>query len=135
MAKYMKNNWTFSLAKSNFKRRFKRNLIGILSLLIGLTSSVLIIGFSYGSKLSIVNSTYKQIDYGVATISKEISQPIPGSKMSLVQMVRPTQNELLESEDVLDNFFIEPNITSLVSEYPIIKSGDDRLEEFSYNPI
>ena len=135
MAKYMTNNWTFSLAKSNFKRRFKRNIISIVSLLIGLTSSVLIIGFSYGSKPSILNSTYKQIDYGVATISKEISQSIPGSKMSLVQMVRPTQNELLESEDVLDNFFIEPNLTSLVSRYPIIKSGDDRLEEFSYNPI
>lgn len=131
----MKNNWIFSLAKSNFKRRFKRNLIAMISLLIGLTSSMLIIGFSYGSKPSIIKSTYNQIDYGVATISKEISQPIPGSKLSLVQMSRPTRNELLGCKDILDNFYVEPNITSLVSKYPVVKCGDNRLEELSYNPI
>ncbi len=128
-------HWVRSLSKSNFLRRIKRNLIAISSLFIGLVSSLLITGFSSGSRDSIRNSTYKQIDYGVATISKEISQAIPGSKMTLVQMFRPSQNELLNSKRALDNFYIEPNISSLISKYSIIKSGESKLEELSYNPI
>ena len=128
-------HWIRTLSKSNFLRRIKRNVVAMTSLFIGLVSSLLIVGFSNGSGGSIRNSTYKQIDYGVATISKEVSQQIPGSKMTLVQMSRPYESELLESKETLDNFYIEPNITSLISKYPIIKSGDSKLEELSYNPI
>ena len=127
--------WVRSLSKSNFIRRIKRNIVAMSSLFIGLVSSLLIVGFSSGSSSSIRNSTYKQIDYGVATISKEVSQQIPGSKMSLVQMLRPSIEELSSNKTTLDNFYVEPNITSLISRYPIIKSGDSRLDELSYNPI
>jgi hypothetical protein len=113
----------------------KRNIIGMTSLFVGLVSSLLIVGFSNGSPSSIKKSTYQQIDYGVATISKETSQQIPGSKMSLVQMTRPSEAELINSQDALEHFYLEPNITKLFSKYPTIKSGDSRLEELSYNPI
>ena len=129
------SHWIRALSKSNFARRIKRNAIGMTSLFIGLTASLLIVGFSNGSTSSIRNRTYKQIDYGVATISKETSQQIPGSKMTLVQMSRPSNEELSTSKECLTNFHIEPNITSLISKFPIIKSGDSRLEELSYNPI
>ena len=130
-----KSHWIRALSRSNFVRRIKRNVIAMTSLFIGLTASLLIVGFSNGSSSSIRNRTYKQIDYGVATISKETSQQISGSKMTLVQMSRPSNEELFNSKDSLIKFHIEPNITSLISKYPIIKSGDSRLEELSYNPI
>ena len=129
------SHWIRSLSRSNFLRRIKRNVIAMTSLIIGLTASLLIVGFSNGSASSIRERTYKQIDYGVATISKETSQQIPGSKMTLVQMSKPSNDDLLKSKNNLDAFHLEPNITSLVSKYPIIKSGDSRLEELSYNPI
>lgn len=130
-----KSYWIRSLSKSNFIRRIKRNIIGMASLFVGLVSSLLIVGFSNGSPSSIKKSTYQQIDYGVATISKETSQQIPGSKMSLVQMTRPSEAELINSQVALEHFYLEPNITTLISKYPTIKSGDSRLEELSYNPI
>ena len=130
-----KSYWIRLLSKSNFIRRIKRNIIGMTSLFVGLVSSLLIVGFSNGSPSSLKKSTYQQIDYGVATISKETSQQIPGSKMSLVQMTRPSEAELINSQDALEHFYLEPNITTLISKYPTIKSGDSRLEEFSYNPI
>ena len=130
-----KSHWIRSLSKSNFLRRIKRNIIGMASLFVGLVSSLLIVGFSNGSPSSIKKSTYQQIDYGVATISKETSQQIPGSKMSLVQMTRPSEAELINSQNALEHFYLEPNITTLISKYPTIKSGDSRLEELSYNPI
>ena len=134
--KYTKqSHWIKHLSKSNFVRRIKRNIIAMTSLFIGLASLLLIVGFSNGSSSSIKQSTYKQIDYGVATISKETTQQIPESKMTLVQMSRPTSEELSKSQNSIKDFYIEPNISSLIPKYPIIKSGDSRLEELSYNPI
>ena len=129
------SHWIKALSRSNFVRRIKRNIIAMTSLFIGLTASLLIVGFSNGSSSSIRERTFKQIDYGVATISKETSQQIPGSKMTLVQMSRPTNEELMNSKDYLTRFHVEPNISSLISKYPVIKSGDSRLDELSYNPI
>ena len=74
------------MTKSNFIRRRKRNLFSIFALIIGLISSMLIIGFALGHKPSIKNKSYAQFNFGVATIYKQTSQSIPGSKMALVQM-------------------------------------------------
>ena len=87
--KKIKNKkWVEKLSLSNFKRRFKRNIISILSLVIGLVSSLLIVGFATGNKTSIINRSYQQLDYGVSTFYRETSQTIPGSKMSLIQVTR-----------------------------------------------
>lgn len=128
-----KKAWINSLTRSNFKRRFKRNIISICALVIGLVSTMLIIGFSNGSKASVKNRSYKQLDYGVATLYKETSQNVPGSKISLVQMTRPSFNEIPNIK--IDDFYIEPNFDTLLSSYPIIKSGDSILEELSFVPV
>ena len=65
------SHWIRALSRSNLVRRIKRNIIAMTSLFIGLTASLLIVGFSNGSSSSIRERTFKQIDYGVATISKE----------------------------------------------------------------
>ena len=127
------SHWIKEIFKSNFKRRLTRNIISILSLIIGLVSSILIIGFSEGNWNSVINNSYQQLDYGVATIYKETSQSIPGSKMSLVKMSRPSLEEI--SSLSLDGFVIEPNCDTLLSPYPLIKSGDEKLDKISFSPI
>ena len=125
--------WINRLSNSNFKRRFKRNVISIASLVIGLVSTMLIIGFSHGSKDSVTNRSYSQLDYGVATLYKESTQSVPGSKMTLVQMSRPTREEVAQIN--LNDFYIEPNCDALLSPYPEIRSGDSIIEEISFTPI
>ena len=130
-----RNGWIRRLAITNFKRRFKRNVISIISLVIGLVSSMLIIGFSNGSKDSIKENSYSQFDYGVTTFYKETVQSIPGSKITLVQMKRLDEEELSQVENKLDSFYIEPNTDMLLPAYPSIKSGDSLLEKLGYFPI
>lgn len=129
------SSWIKILSKANFLRRLKRNVVSMVSLVIGLVSSMLIIGFSNGSRPSIKDRSYHQIDYGVATLNKELVQSISGSKMNLVQMLRPTTDELDSISDQLSDFHIEPNTSTLLPSYPIIKCGEEKLEELSYWPV
>ena len=129
------SSWIKTLSKANFIRRLKRNIVSMASLVIGLVSSMLIIGFSNGSRPSIKDRSYHQLDYGVATLNKELVQSISGSKMNLVQMLRPTTEELSSISEKLSDFHIEPNTSTLLPNYPIIKCGEEKLEELSYWPI
>lgn len=129
------SSWIKTLSKANFIRRLRRNIVSIASLVIGLVSSMLIIGFSNGSRPSIKDRSYHQLDYGVATLNKELVQSISGSKMNLVQMLRPTTDELNSISDQLSDFHIEPNTSTLLPNYPIIKCGEEKLEELSYWPV
>ena len=130
-----KAHWINQLFLSNFKRRFKRNIISIVSLVVGLVSTMLIFGFSNGYHQSVLNSSYQQLDYGVSSFYKETSQNIEGSKMSLVQMNRPSFEEMVDLDNTLDAFYIEPNTDALLPKFPLIKSGEERLDKISYNQI
>lgn len=130
-----KNGWIKHLSVSNFKRRLKRNIVSIISLIICLISSILIIGFDLGSEESIKKRSYHQLDYGVASIYKEINNNIPGSKMSLVQMIRPKIDELYAINNYLKDYYIEPNISTLVTNYPNIIIGEERIDNLGYYPV
>ena len=127
--------WYYQLTISNFLRRRKRNLFSIFGLMIGLVSSMLIIGFSLGHKESIKSKSYDQFNFGVATIYKQTTQNITGSKMALVQMSKLNESEIDSLSDELSCFEIEPNTDALLSIAPKITSGDISLDELSYNPI
>lgn len=127
--------WVNNITFDNFKRRITRNIISTITLIIGLVASLLIIGFSNGSTPSITKSSYAQLDYGLANISKQKSENIAGSKMSLVQQTRPTFEELNNYRFILNNYEIENNFSSLVPRYLSINVGEEKLTEFSYNPI
>ncbi len=129
------SKWVSLLTKSNFKRRLKRNIVSISSLIIGLVSSMLIIGFSNGSKISVQNKSYRQFNYGVSTFYKETKQEIPGSKMSLVQMSKINEEEMALLNDYLSVFIVEPNTDALLPSCPTIKCGEEKLEELTYQPI
>ena len=60
----MKRKWVSHLAFSNIKKHMKRNFFSVASLVIGLTSSFLIIGFSNNAKQSVINQSYRQFYYG-----------------------------------------------------------------------
>lgn len=130
-----KDDWVIKIMKSNFFRRFKRNIVSCVSLAIGLINSMLIIGFNLGSQDSIKQRSLQQFDYGVSLFYKETSQSISGSKMNLVQMSRPTLIEAQSVREYYSDFYLEPNADSLVPSFPIMKIGDDVIEELSYQPI
>ena len=130
-----KSSWCYSLTKSNFKRRFKRNQFSIFGLVIGLVSSMLILGFAFGHKDSIKKKSYDQFNFGVATIYKETSQNISGSKMSLIQMSKLNKEEIDSIKEEISPFEIEPNTDALLPIAPTITSGDVTLGELTYYPI
>ncbi len=129
------NQWKNKISLSNFKRRFTRNLISIITLSVGLVASLLIVGFANGSTPSIKENSYKQLDYGVLTFSKQKSQSIAGSKISLVQQTRPTYEEISSFSEIIDNYVIENNFSALLSYFPNIKLGEEKLTDFSFRPI
>ena len=134
--KHLKNSsWSNRISFNNFKRRIVRNIISTISVVIGLVATLLILGFSNGSVDSIRKSSYKQFDYGVATISRQFSQNIEGSKMSLVQMSRPTYEQLEPFQKELTYYHQEYNFDALVPSYSYIKLGEELLQDFSYKPI
>lgn len=130
-----RNSWSVQLCKDNFKRRFKRNLFSIAAMVVGLVSSLLIIGFANGNKSSIKEKSYHQFNFGVATLYKENTQNIVGSKISLIQMSRLKQEELDLLDDILSKFEIEPNTDALLSPASKVYSGDYTLEELTIHPI
>lgn len=128
-------SWCYQLTISNFIRRRKRNLFSIFGLIVGLVSSMLIIGFAFGHKESIKSKSYSQFNFGVATIYKQTTQNISDSKMALIQMSKLSANELELLDEQLSHYEIEPNTDALLSMAPAISSGDSVLEELSYCPI
>ena len=127
--------WVDKLAVSNLKRRFKRNVISSLSLIVGLISSMLIIGFSNGSPSSIEKESLKQFDYGSLTLSKELTTKLENSGMSITQMLKPTDDELNQIKGHLDSFYIMNNYDALVPYFPTIKCGKVEFEKLYYQPI
>ena len=128
------NVWINKITKTNFLGRRKRNIIAISSLIIGLSSSMLIVGFSNGASNSINHETMKHFDYGSLTLSKEIKKDIEGSPLSLVQTLRPSKNEIKEISPLLMNYYIEQNYDALLAN--ITFSADDNiLDNFSYVPV
>ena len=127
------SDWTGKIAINNFIKRFARNILSISSLFIGIISTLLILGFYQGAPISIENESKKQFDYGVCTFSKQISSQIEGSKISLVQMLRPTNSELLGVN--LKDYTVTNNYDYLLNSYPKITLGEEVLTDLSFRPI
>lgn len=128
-------HWISHLAISNFIKRIKRNIISMVSLTLCLVSSLLIIGFSYGSETSIINESYKQVDYGVASISKETSTRISDSGMTLKHLFKPNQEEKKQIIDDLPYFHIMENYDALVPMALTIKSEGKTIDNIYYQPV
>ena len=128
-------NWLNRIIRTNFLKRFKRNIFSILSLIIGIVSSMLIFGFSNGKDASISKSMEKQFDYGVATINKENRITNKNSPITLIQTMRPNENEMVDLTNTCSDFHICYSYDALVSPYPEMFVNDDEIEDISYQPI
>lgn len=126
--------WINKITKTNFLRRRKRNIIAVSSLIIGLSSSMLIVGFSNGASASIHRETMKHFDYGSLTLSKEIKKDIEGSPLSLVQTLRPSKDEMKDILPLLTNYYIEQNYDALLMNATFTVDGN-ALDNLSYVPI
>ena len=129
------SKWVKYFSWFNVKKHFKRNLVSITSLIIGLVSSMIIIGFSSGYKNSIIDSAYKQLDFGSVTFTREVVQQIPGSKITLVKMLRPDYEEYFLNETLTHNFILEPNTDSIIQKYPLFSIGEETIDDICYQPV
>ena len=128
-------SWLGRIIATNFAKRFKRNIFSILSLTIGLVSSMLIFGFANGKDNSITKSMEKQFDYGVLTISKENKIKSNNSPITLIQTIRPNEAEISEIVEICKDFHICYSYDSLISPYPEILVNDAKIDDLSYLPV
>ena len=129
------HTWLNQIVNSNFIKRFKRNIFSISALTIGLVSSLLIIGFSNGKEQSILKSMQKQFDYGSASINKENKIRNPNSPITLIQTIRPNQEEIQELTNEYEDFHICYSYDALLTPFPEISFNDSLIEDFTYLPI
>ena len=129
------HTWLNQIVNSNFIKRFKRNIFSISALTIGLVSSLLIIGFSNGKEQSILKSMQKQFDYGSASINKENRIRNPNSPITLIQTIRPSQEEIQELTSEYEDFRICYSYDALLTPFPEISFNDSVIEGFTYVPI
>ena len=128
-------NWQNKIIASNFVKRFKRKIFSITALVVGLVSSMLIFGFSNGKDASIIRSMENQFDYGTASISKENRLISADSPITLIQTMRPSEQEMLEIADTCSDFHICYSYDALVSSYPEISINDQTIDNLSYLPV
>lgn len=128
-------SWLNQIVNSNFLKRFKRNIFSILALVVGLVSCMLIIGFSNGKEQSILKSMQKQFDYGTASINKENKIKSSDSPITLIQTIRPSQEEIQELSDTYESFNICYSYDALVTPYPEISFNDEVIQDLTYLPI
>ena len=128
-------NWLNKIVSSNFKKRFKRNLFSITSLVVGLVATMLILGFVNGKDQSITKSMENQFDYGTASISKENRLISADSPITLIQTMRPNIEERQILSDTCSDFHITYSYSSLITSFPTININEEVVEDFSYLPI
>ena len=129
------SNWLGKIISSNFFKRFKRNMFSILALSIGLISSLLIIGFTNGKDESIIKSMERQFDYGSAIINKEKRISDNDSPITLIQSIRPSEEDIYYLKDTCDDFHICYSYDALVTSIPEISINESVLDNVSYLPI
>lgn len=129
------NKWVRHLAFSNIKKHRKRNAFSIISLIVGLTSSFLIIGFSFNAKESIKRECFKQLDYGSLTITKENRSESSNGGLSIIRNTRPTREEMQTLDNKLSNFEFDLCFDALVPNYSSISVNKEELKDFTYECI
>lgn len=128
-------NWYGKIITHNFAKRFKRNIFSILAVTIGGAASMLIFGFSNGAHDSIMKSTERQFDYGVASISKENKIVSDESPITLIQTLRASEEEIDELSSEYDFLHFCYSYDSLVTPTIDTYIGDREINGLTYTPV
>jgi len=128
-------NWYNKIVVNNFTKRFKRNIFSIASLAIGITTSMLIFGFSNGAHHSIEMSTQRQFDYGVASFSKEKHLKSDESPITLIQTLRASSEEINEISMTYDFMHYCYSYDSLISPALDMYINEAQINGLTYTPV
>ena len=128
-------NWYNKIIISNFIKRFKRNIFSLIALIIGITASMMIFGFSNGAHHSISISAQKQFDYGVASISKENRIESDESPITLIQTLRASDEEIKDLQYDYSFLHFCPSYDYLVSPALGTYIGEEEMQGLSYAPV
>lgn len=128
------STWISLLAKRNFKKRIKRNIFSILSFVVSSISMLLTIGFINGKDNSINNACYRQLDYGIGTISKEVKLNSSGL-VSLTKSIRPELDAIIGNDDINKNFDIYPNFDAILPANIDLFYDERLIENTNYLPL
>lgn len=107
-------DWIDQISKTNLNKRKKINVFSIISLVLGITSSIVITGFNVNAKKSIDEKKTCHLDYGVSTLSKEIVTERTDGGISIVKTSKPTVEDIESQKQNLSGFFIETNYDFLL---------------------
>lgn len=129
-----KKAWRNLLITNHFKRRKTKSVLECISLTVGLTSTLLSLGFIFGSQESIEKQTKCHLDYGVVTLSKEIKIG-SGSGPSIIKTLRPTRSELKEISKGINDYTVCNNYDFLVPQSSQLTYLDKTIENSFMCPI
>lgn len=129
------NNWETKFVKKFLKKDFKKNIMCLIASFIGLSSTLLCVGFYVGSNDSIKEYETQSLEYQYATIQEKFYQEIDGSPLNLVKAKRPVLSRLDYLIDYVPSASFELNYSSLVSSYPDLKINNKNCESSEFVPI
>ena len=113
------DDWTPKIVSHNFKKRFFRNLISIISTSFCLVFTLLMIGFNSNYKSAISKVSKRHLDYGFSRISKEEKKEIENSSLSLIKTSRPEIDEMEQLIDAFPEFNYEASYDYFLNDYSI----------------
>lgn len=127
-------SWISSISWSNFKQRFKRNLLSFGALIISLTTCLITIGFIFGKDISISEACKKQLDYGSGTIG--LTEKVTNNGiLNISRTTRPDIKDLQIDGKIQQNFIISQNFDALLPQKIPMTFNNENIDNIMYSPI
>lgn len=128
------SRWIDKLLLKNYKKRIRRNIFSSFSLLLGITTLLLTIGFYYGKDSAVKNAAQQQLDYGVGTLSEEevINN---NSLLKLTKSTRPSLNALLNEKSIMNNYEICLNYDAIFYQKSNYYYENEIINNLIFTPI
>lgn len=129
------NKWVSSLSFSNIKKRKGRNGISIISLSFSLICTFIIIGFSIGANDASILEARKQLNYGVMSLSYEISSANNNQGLNLIRKARPSIEQIQQIKDKNNEIIIDYDLSYF---FPNIVKFDIQgvvFENYLFSPV
>lgn len=124
----MFDKWTGAITKTNINRRKKRNTLAIVSMSFSIMFCLLMIGFKNGAPNSIEKAASSKLDYGCATLYKEINKETNASGINIVQTIRPALGEIELIKQSYTNYEFVPNLDALITQNITISLDNNKME-------
>ena len=119
----------------HLKENMLKNIMMIISSLIGFIFLLLSIGFDHGSKKSIEEYQNKNLSAFHCSLQNKDYEDIEDSIISVVKLSRPNELELEVIKDKLDNYIIQYDFSYLLPQYINLFINNEYKEPVEFIPI